>query len=397
MGTLRLGALVTACALGGCTTGPSDVGPLRAEVLAWALIPAQHETFGRIGGLSGACFREVADYHEFDATWSTHQVDAERAALVEFVTDSPDEAKAYHALLTLTTYDGAFELGVTLTHEQHLESFGAVDAEAVARVLVHDDKTHRPGELHVVAYESPPSVVVTEVDPKRRAYARSRRVELPEEIAHARPNRAFESCAIAPDRTLWVATEGALTIDGEQATTGHGTRCLVLRGDAHRLTPAFFYETDPKPLHIGPTPSLHSLSDLEALPDSTLLALERSATFPSGYRASLYRIDGSARTEDDARLPVLNKTLVADLDRLARDAGVPWLGNLEAIALGPNISALTGDDAQRGRLLLCVADDNFGADAQRTGSQLIALRLLGVREAGPEGIEPSLPSPGSGF
>ena len=73
---------------------------------------------------------------------------------------------------------------------------------------------------------------------------------------------------------------------------------------------------------------------------------------------------------------MLRKSPVADLGAIASDAGVPWIGNLEALALGPRIADMTGNDREQGRLLLVVADDNFGAGVQKTGSRVLALRLL---------------------
>ncbi|GAB4516157.1 MAG: esterase-like activity of phytase family protein [Phycisphaerales bacterium] len=386
---LHAALIATPLLLSACATPPRDEPPVRTvaptpssepasaprlptvEVIAWGVIPTDHDTFGRIGGLSGALFREHRDENG-----ERSPLDRRAMAPVEFVSDHPDQPRTLHAGLRLQrTHDG-YSIEITFDYEDRLEWADATDAEAIARLPVGD------GELYACAFEAPPTIVVREYDPSQPWRVRHRTPNIPQRVTEgARPNRAFESVAITPDATIWCATEAALETDGEEATTASGTRCVVLTGDAHALNESYFYDTDPMPRHLGGF-AIQSLVELEALPDGRLLALERSLTLPAGYGARLFLLDGSTRpaptdpAANPTRLPVLNKFLIADLAKLSTKVGVPWIGNLEGLALGPEIATLTGDPDERGRLLLVVADDNFGADIQKSGSRVLALRYI---------------------
>ncbi|MEM1423165.1 MAG: esterase-like activity of phytase family protein [Planctomycetota bacterium] len=336
------------------------------EVLAHTVIPPDHPTFGRIGGLSGALFRP---HRSPEGVRSP--LDPRGMAPVEFVSDHPDTPRTLHAGLRLTpTDDGPYEIEIRFDYDELPDWSRAKDAEAIARI------TNNNGELYAIAFEDPPTIAIREFDPDSRWQVRHHLPAIPPTVTNnARINRAFESVAITGDGTVWAATEAALTTDGPGASTDAGTRCVVLTGDADAMSESYFYETDPMPSHLGERFAIHSLVELEALPGNRLLAMERSLTLPAGYAATLYLIDGTTQPATaDARLPVLNKAPIADLGALMRETGVPWVGNLEGLALGPSIATLTGDDTQSGCLLLVVADDNFGADAQKTGTQVVALR-----------------------
>ncbi len=384
MVTLRITLIALASTLTGCvSTPPAETtrdDSLRLEVLAWTLIPAEHDTFGTVGGISGALFRPHAFYDNDARGWAESPLDDDNRAPLELVSDEPGNSRTLIGGLSLRRTGDTYGLDIDLDYERSLDWAGATDAEGIARAPLPQYAPLRRGEFFACVFESPPSVCVVEYSPPHRWQVRYHQPTLPETIAaRMRPNRAFESVAYASDGTLWVATESALTTDGEEPTSRKGALCTVLTGDHQELHETFFYETDPKPAHLGPTFSIHSLAEFEALPDGRLLTLERSLTLPAGYSVKLFVIDGTTDERRIARLPILDKKLVVDLGTLARDAGVPWIGNLEALALGPSVASLTGDENEEGRLLLVVADDNFGTDIQRTGTQVIALRIVVAR------------------
>src|SRR5439155_23676512 len=100
---------------------------------------------------------------------------------------------------------------------------------------------------------------------------------------HTIRNRGFESLTLSADgKSLWTANEHALTIDGSPGTPaepfGSTTRVRLLRyaldADGHP-TPReqFVYQTS----GVHELAGFNSLTDLVALPDGRLLALERSA------------------------------------------------------------------------------------------------------------------------
>ena len=191
---------------------------------------------------------------------------------------------------------------------------------------------------------------------------------------NTRSNRGLESLTRTPSgQTMWVANEEALTIDGTQATQAAGTvvRLQRLTTDGNNVAATEQYAYQVEPIH-GPTNSQarSGLSDLVALPDGTLLALERSAavTLP-GFLSRIYQVDPSGATD------VSQAPLVAGLDSQVFDVvdktllfsgGVGGIlgSNLEGLALGPQLPS--GNWSMVG-----VVDNGGGA----TGNLIVAFEL----------------------
>lgn len=190
-----------------------------------------------------------------------------------------------------------------------------------------------------------------------------------------RQNKVFESLAVTPSgRYLFTATESSLVQDGPDATVGHGSVVRILRWDLEegRWAGEVAYATDPihapalQPGGLATT----GVTELLALDDDTLLALERSFAMGSGFAIRLYRVelagarDVSAVTTRLSGLPArerARKTLLVDFST----AGIP-LDNYEGLALGPRLP-----DGRRS--LLVVSDDNFSPALQSTYLLLFAL------------------------
>ena len=226
---------------------------------------------------------------------------------------------------------------------------GSVDLEGVA---VLDG-----GATVVVADERPPAV---------RAYrladgARLRTAPLPAVFTAARGNLGFESLTADRDGHVWTANEEALPGDGPTSSAAAGTLVRLLRLDGLlRPVGQWAYRTDPIFGRAMLDDRGTGLSDLVALPDGGLLALERSYG-SNGLRARLYAVD-LAGAEDVSALAALR----------AGTAGVPkrllWeydsrRDNLEGAALGPPL-------ADGSRSLVLIGDDGY--DLRRA---LYALRL----------------------
>ncbi len=395
----------------------ADAGEIEVHLLAHTVIKAEHPDLGTIGGLSGLIFHDHAAFEtdtdtpggERDRLVRT-SVDGERRAAVEFISDSHDLPCAYTGTVALRRFARTlYTVRVELDEREPLHEYDAeelarlreaddfhtvpagmlpraADAEAIAHHHTDHDNGDRRG-IRVIAFEQPHQISATLSWPRHHLGFMRSTLTIPEEIReHIRPNRGFEAVTIT-DRHVWAATESAITTDGPEATADTGTLCTLLRWPRPRWRgqpedpDILHYRTDPKPPHIGPTFSLHSLTDFEALPDGRLLALERSLTLPAGYSAKIFIIDPDAPRETlpDGR-EVVHKQLLLDLATIRgeKNDAPRWLGNLEGMALGPSIADLTGDESEPGRLLLLVADDNFGTDIQRAGSQVIALRLVGM-------------------
>jgi len=198
---------------------------------------------------------------------------------------------------------------------------------------------------------------------------------MPPVYVNSRANFAFESLTRTPDgSTYWTANEEALNPDGFLSTTSQGTIVRLQRfsySAAGTLTlgPQYAYAVDP--IHIGTTTDSRTRSglvDLVALPDSTLLTLERSLGI-SGvvfgvplyqYEDRIYRVTFAGAT-DISQSP-FNSGLTGQSYATANKA-LLWKGqvggglgqNMEGLALGPQLPG-------GGWSLLGVVDNGGGAD-----------------------------------
>ena len=324
---------------------------LTVSLLGITTIPPDDDALGKIGGLSGLA----------------HLTDARFLA----VSDNSKTSAVYELGVTLSETDNPdrFVVGVTMAPAPMTINHAAVDGEGIA--MLPDDAGI------VITYERPPTVALYR--DRGKAEWTPERLGVPSVLVDAiRHNRAFESVVVrtpASGREIWVATEAAPETDGPEATVHEGTRShvVVFTGRNPEFERELVYVTDPSP--AGPlNVSFNSLAEFCGLPDGRFLALERGFSPLKGFHADLFVLDGSTRApETDGGLPELIKAPVASV----RDLGVHVPTNLEGMALGPRIAELTGDDDQKGRLLLMVADDNFGSDGQQ-GSQVVALRIVGL-------------------
>lgn len=198
---------------------------------------------------------------------------------------------------------------------------------------------------------------------------------MPPVYANSRANFAFESLTRATDgTTYWTANEEALNPDGLLSTTSQGTTVRLQRfsydaAGTLSLGPQYAYSVDP--IHVGTSTDSRARSglvDLVALPDSTLLTLERSLGI-SGvffglplyqYEDRIYRVTFAGAT-DISQAP-LNSGLIGQSYTSASKT-LLWKGqvgggfgqNMEGLALGPQ---LPGGDWS----LLGVVDNGGGSD-----------------------------------
>jgi hypothetical protein len=196
----------------------------------------------------------------------------------------------------------------------------------------------------------------------------------------ARSNGGFEGVAVSPGgRWLWAMLEASLRQDGPEASFERGADVRLLRWDlqAASAPPAqFWYATEA--LTPRPPPGVggqgnNGVSDLIALDERRLLALERAYVVPAGgvgvNTIRLFEITVEpAPSTGDAALPRLHKRVLLDLNDVVErfEAGHRTLDNFEGMALGPRLPS----GAQS---LLLVSDDNFSA-TQRTVFVAFALR-----------------------
>jgi len=174
-------------------------------------------------------------------------------------------------------------------------------------------------------------------------------IAIPAVFANRRGNRGFESLARTPDATvMWTANEQALTVDGDESTPFSGTTVRLLKlnvaGIAVTAGPQYAYVVEP----IHGTSTFQSpqsgLSDLVAMPDGVVLALERSVVFGTPlYLNRIFEINFAGAT--DVSIGGLANGLTGQsYSPVAKQ--LLWSGaadgasgqNLEGLALGPRLA-----------------------------------------------------------
>ncbi len=221
-----------------------------------------------------------------------------------------------------------------------------------------------PGaDFEGIAYTNPArnSVFISEeTTPAVREYSLASGLQLqlvlpPTVYSSIANNRGLESLTRSiGGRTMWTANEEALTIDGSLATGSAGTTVRLQQfdvdGNMLTATSQYAYEVDPIPSSIFTNRS--GLVDMLALPDGTMLALERSLS--AGFESRIYKIGfaGATDTSDpefDSGLSGKAYTSVSKTELWTGGVGGGIGKNLEGLALGPRL-------AEGGWLLLGVVD-----------------------------------------
>nr|WP_322657642.1 phytase [Dendronalium sp. ChiSLP03b]MDZ8203938.1 phytase [Dendronalium sp. ChiSLP03b] len=180
-------------------------------------------------------------------------------------------------------------------------------------------------------------------------------------------NLAFESLTITPDqKTLFTATENALSQDGPRVSTTVGSRSRILQYNLVSGQPEkeYLYITDAS---VTPNPTTgfsdNGLVDLLAIDNrGTLLALERSFAEGVGNTIKIYEITLQGATDISTidSLNSLNQTQLAAIapaqKRLVlnlNDLNLPnGTDNIEGLAFGPKLV----DGRQS---IVLVSDNNF--------------------------------------
>ncbi len=346
-GVLLLHALLAPPAL----AEPSPV----VELIGTGAIPASTPLDKRrVGGLSGLTWH--------DGRWFA-------------VTDEKEDAtRVYELRINVDARAKSVRVSVVAVHT--LDAPDLSDAEGLAT----------DGTSLFVAFERPCAVASFALPPPPPAnnlpLALRRRFLTPEPVASSfRKNRAFESIFItptAPASHVWALTESAISTDGPEASSTRPalSRAVVWTADNAERSRQRAYITLPAPPNtLALIPAYNSLADACAIDDTRALTLERSFSVASGYDAAV-RLVTILHDETDitplpaldpapARLIPLHTRTLATLQSL----GAPTTINYEAIALGPALP-----DAPHSRLLIVLADDNFGADGQPTNG-VLALRF----------------------
>ena len=176
-----------------------------------------------------------------------------------------------------------------------------------------------------------------------------RALSLPDDLRHTRSNLGIESLTLSTDgKTLWTCTEEALPCDGARSSPTNGTTVRLLKyirptvRDDFTLAGSFPYTTDAwcQP-HDFRGKGRRGVSGLCALPDGSLLVLERELSFGGNSAltalstASLffavYRVDPTSGGTRSCASAIRK-------EKLASGGGnVFAFGNYEGICLGPRL------------------------------------------------------------
>ena len=221
--------------------------------------------------------------------------------------------------------------------------------------------------------------------------------------SYKRGNRSLEALTVSPDGlTMWTANEQALTCDGE-SSDGNTTVSTVVR--LTRFTRAtaqadweaageWAYACDPCG---GSNYAQSGLSGLCALPDGSLLALEREVSITTWGRCRIYRIttgalaaateisDLPSLTEADSYTPVAKGTRLVEIKGVILNIIV-----YEGIALGPILN-----DGSRAVYLVSDGGETKKVSfiTAKTVPKICALTLTGLPDEGGPTVPPFLDWP----
>ena len=217
-----------------------------------------------------------------------------------------------------------------------------------------------------------------------------RTVPLPEiQRVKKRQNKSIEALSMAEDGlVMWSANEEALVCDGESSEENIKVSTVVRLMRFSRTTPEADWVADGEWAYAcdpceGKSYAQSGLSGLCALPDGTVLVLEREVSRASWGRCRIYRVTPYAlsKATDVSEVPSLLETAYAGVPK-----GIPlvdftgsWLKVIvyEGIALGPKLK-----DGSRTVFLL--SDGGLSKSVSfltaDTVSRIAVFRLSGLKE-----------------
>jgi endonuclease/exonuclease/phosphatase family metal-dependent hydrolase len=349
-----------------CALGSASAAEFGLQLLAETSLPGDLEVDGiLVGGLSGLTYDQGCDLYYVVSD------DRGRYGPPRFFT------------LTINRVGNAATIEILeATALRNLEggllARGEVDPEALVldpdgRLLISSEGAPHRGVQPLIARFTLDGRMLGEIPLPQRYLASE------DGARGVRDNLAFEGLALAPagDR-LFAVAENALIQDGPAADLGQGSpaRLLVMDLATGSRVGEYVYEVGPVPDEPKPASAFRTngVSEILAIGDHRLLAVERSFSAGVGNRVRLYLVDLDGATN------------IEDIDSLARNGGkrprpvakIPIadladLGitpdNIEGMALGPAL-----DDGRR--LLVMVADNNFQPSVQTNQVLLFALAGL---------------------
>ncbi|MDC7742311.1 esterase-like activity of phytase family protein [Rhizobium binxianense] len=188
-----------------------------------------------------------------------------------------------------------------------------------------------------------------------------------------RDNLAFEDLAIAPSGDVFVGVEAALYQDGPKPSLATGSLSRIIRYDGATGEPKaqYVYPVSPIPQAAAKADggNDNGMSEMSALDDHRLLAVERSYAEGFGNNVKIMMIDLADATD----ISVIAS--LAKNDQRVVPARKSQILDVRAIGLVPdNIEAMSFGRAKDGSDVLILGSDNNFSPAQKT--QFYAFKIL---------------------
>lgn len=201
------------------------------------------------------------------------------------------------------------------------------------------------------------------------------RLPVPTVFSSRRANFGFESLSLQQNvRTLYVANEEALSVDGSVSTPQLGTLVRLQKfavqlgtdSSPSQSIPVAQYAYRTQPIHGAVINGARSgLCDLVALPDGRVLALERSFALASQFfQTRIYELD-FRNASDTTNTPSLVAATFTPISKRLIYQGS--LNNLEGLCLGPRIGANSW-------VLVGIVDDGDPVSV----NQIVSFELIGM-------------------
>lgn len=222
---------------------------------------------------------------------------------------------------------------------------------------------------------------------------------VPTVFSNTRGNRGFESLTLSYDgKSMWTANEEALTIDGPASSLSASTVVRLQRMDvisnSVMATEQFAYMV--APIHTGTQTNSRTRSglvDLVALPDGSLLTLERSLAITGsffgqeiyGYENRIYQVDTSSAT--DLNVSMFDTGLQGESFTPASKT-LLWSGQtgMAPLGAGENMEGLTfGPRLANGNWSLLGVVDNGGSTDPLSSNTVVAFELTPPLSTGTQG------------
>ena len=268
----------------------------------------------------------------------------------------------YYAVADNGSVCGLYKVTVKLSSDgKSISSYSVGAKRSLAMAADIEGVAYDPGSGKVwVSDES--NQTITEYDPTDGTVCR--RVDIPPVLKKIVRNYGFESLTISGDGlTMWTANEEALTCDGDRSSYSAGTTVRLVKftretvADDWKLVAMYPYTTDKWTYRYSyGTAGRRGVSDLCALPDGSLLVLERelssdsagtgwSAAFGVTLFYSINRVTPAAmaaatdvKDANNGLKAMSGWKAVSKITLLRSTEDTTYWSNVEGICLGPRLA-----------------------------------------------------------